>query len=272
MAVKEWHFPLSIQTALPEDFRENESFHAELRTLQNLGFLGVELNIADPGQADPADIQQFLNGFDLRFTMFASGLTAKRRGLSLSSDDDYVRQISVQQCNEMIDFTSNAGAGIIIGFLKGPPADDAAGASMRFAESLEQIIPLAEKKQVRVLIEATNRYESSVANNLAGTVELIDKLGSPMLRVLPDTFHMNIEEADSKGALEASAGYYDSVHISENNRLFPGFGAVQFDGIIATLKKIGFRGGLAIEGNIYTNFINDVRTSADFLTPLNGKQ
>jgi sugar phosphate isomerase/epimerase len=271
MAAKKWHFPLSIQTALPDDFRENVSFQAGLRTLQNLGFAGVELNIADPDQADAVDIQEFLNGFDLRFTMFASGLTAKKWGLSLSSDDDHVRQKSIGQCRRMIDFASNAGAGIIIGFLKGPPANDAAEAQGRFVQSLEQITPFAEEKQVRVLVEATNRYESSVANNLADTMALIDKLGSSMLRILPDTFHMNIEEADSRKALKNTAGYYDSVHLSDNNRLFPGFGAVRFDEIIDTLKEIGFQGGLAIEGNIRTNFIDDVTASADFLIPLAGK-
>lgn len=263
-------FRLCIQTALPQNYRDNHPFIADLRVLRELGFYGVELNIADPGEADFADIRDFLGDYDLRFTNFATGLTAKKHALSLSSADSSVRQRSVAYCKAIIDQVSGSVDGIIVGFLKGPAVTDADEARKRFADALAAIAPHAQSNRVRVLVEATNRYESSVANSLAETAQLVRELNNPFVRLLPDTFHMNIEEADGPAALKRCAGLYDSVHISDNNRYFPGFGALRFDEIIATLKDIGFEGPLGIEGNIKNSFSEDVRASAAYLAPLVG--
>jgi sugar phosphate isomerase/epimerase len=79
---------------------------------------------------------------------------------------------------------------------------------------------------------------------------------------------MNIEEADTFAAFTTYAEYYDAVHISDNNRYFPGFGAIRFQEIIEPLKAQGYTGGLAIEGNIHNTFIDDVTRSMAYLAPL----
>jgi sugar phosphate isomerase/epimerase len=262
-------FPLSVQTVLPPVYQDDEAFKNDLRLLQELGFTGVELNIAHPENEKMANIQRFLEGFSLRMTMFASGLTAKTHGLSLSSSDDGVWERSLARCRAMIDFVAGTDTGIIIGFLKGGPSSDIKASRERFAAALREIVPHADRKRVQVLIEATNRYESAVANDLAATVELVKPLGSDYLRVLPDTFHMNIEEAQgSVAALETWAGYYPSLHISDNNRHFPGLGAIDFATILTALKDKGYEGGMAIEGNLLRSFTEDIRVSAQYLSQL----
>ncbi|GAK59067.1 hypothetical protein U27_06043 [Candidatus Vecturithrix granuli] len=268
MKIQRYCFPLSIQTVLPEDYRKNEEFQKNLQTLQEFGFSGIELNMAHPDRIDLADVRNFLQTFDLQLTMFASGLTAKTHGLSLSARDPEIRQRSVEKCREIIDFIAGSGAGIIIGFLKGEAVPEKQLANTHFAESLQQLNPYITEKQVTVLVEATNRYESSVANTLADAVELVKDFHNPYLRILPDTFHINIEEADGFGALAKYANYYDSLHISDNNRYFPGLGAIKFGELIQFLKARNYQGRLAIEGNIKASFIEDVKTSMNYLIPL----
>jgi len=265
-----YHFPLSIQTVLPEQYRKDDEFQKSLKTLQDFGFYGVELNIAHPNKADLADIQSFLQDFDLKLTMFASGLTAKTYNLSLSSDDPEVRQRSVKKCQAMIDFVEGTDAGIIVGFLKGTAVQDVHQAREHFSKSLQQISPYAADKKVQILIEATNRYESAVANSLEDTVDLIKDLQNPFIRILPDTFHMNIEEADEFAVLTKYANDYNSIHISDNNRHFPGFGAIKFNELIQFLKTHNYQGGLAIEGNIKKSFSEDIKASMEYLRPLLG--
>jgi sugar phosphate isomerase/epimerase len=108
---------------------------------------------------------------------------------------------------------------------------------------------------VPLLIEATNHDESAVANN-------------PFVRILPDTFHMNIEERDQFESLAKYAALYDSLHISDNNRYFPGFGAVRFAGLFKFLLDNGYSGGLAIEGNVRQDLLSDIRGTMEYLTPL----
>jgi sugar phosphate isomerase/epimerase len=259
-------FPLAVQLVLPPDYAQNPDLRADLSLLQGLGFHGVEVNIARPEETDLRTVGQYLQDAGLAFTMFASGLTAKTAGLSLSSDDAGVRRRSVATCKQMIDRLAGSATGMIVGFLKGGPGVDRQGAQGRFAEALAQIAPYAAERQVRVLIEATNRYESAVANALSTTADLVHSLDTPYLGFLPDTFHMNIEEPESiSAALKRWAGRFDALHLSDNNRRFPGFGAIDFAAIFATLEEIGYGGTVAIEGNIQKSFREEIKAAAEYL-------
>jgi sugar phosphate isomerase/epimerase len=119
---------------------------------------------------------------------------------------------------------------------------------------------------VRVLIEATNRYESAVANDLAATDRLIRAFEGPYFGFLPDTFHMNIEEPESIAAsLKRWAGRYGALHLSDNNRRFPGFGSIDFAAVFKALEETGFAGTVAIEGICPGNFQEEIRVAADHL-------
>ncbi|MEJ2641806.1 MAG: sugar phosphate isomerase/epimerase [Desulfosarcinaceae bacterium] len=259
-------YPLAVQLVLPADYARNADFQADLDLLQKLGFAGVELNMARPETVDLTDLRRFLDDYGLAFTQFASGLSAKTKGLSLTSADPGVWQRSVDFCRQMIDRLTGSDTGIIVGFLKGGPGEDRKKAEARITEALAQIAPHAEGSRVRVLIEATNRYESAVANDLAATASLIEAHESPYLGFLPDTFHMNIEEPESIAAsLKRWAGRYNALHLSDNNRRFPGFGAIDFSALFASLRETGYAGTVAIEGICPGGFREEIRAAADHL-------
>src|SRR3712207_7716914 len=51
---------------------------------------------------------------------------------------------------------------------------------------------------------------------------LIDTVGLPSVRVLADTYHMNIEEDDPTSALVRAAAHLGHVQVSDSNRFQPG--------------------------------------------------
>jgi D-psicose/D-tagatose/L-ribulose 3-epimerase len=262
-------YPLAIQFALPPRYRDDRELPATLDGLRHAGFTGVELNIADPFSVDWADLSAFLEEHGLAMFRFASGLTAKTLSLSLSAADAETRQRSVAACGRMVRALAGTGIGIILGFFKGSVAADRDAARSRFALSLAELVPDAAEHRVPLVLEATNRYESSVANALDDTAALLpasDARGR-WAQILPDTFHMNIEERDTPGALVRHAALFSSIHLSDNNRLFPGFGAISFGPIIATLRRIGWKGFLAIEGNLVDGLVADARTAVEALAP-----
>jgi D-psicose/D-tagatose/L-ribulose 3-epimerase len=267
MASSEYPFPLSIQITLPVKFR-GQGFQRWLELLQQFGFSGVELNIVQPEQVDPLDLRAFLADHGLRMTMFASGATAKAEDLSLSHHDDQIRSASIQRCQELVDFSSELGAGIIVGFLKGGISPNRVRARELFINSLGRLEPHVRAREVPFLIEATNRYESSVANSLHDAAGIIHGFQNPYLRILPDTFHMNIEERSTFGALIRFRDLYDSLHISDNNRLFPGLGGIDFLGLLRFLRHAGYTGGIAIEGNLRDGFEEDLRACMSLLRPM----
>jgi D-psicose/D-tagatose/L-ribulose 3-epimerase len=260
-------FPLAIQTVLPQEIH-NRGFREKLDLLQEWGFSGIELNIGRPEQIDPVELKSLLAEHGLKMTMFASGATAKAEGLSLSHEDGDVRATSVQRCKEFLDFAAEFGAGVIVGFLKGGVSQDRDAARDRFREAVGRVEVHARAMQVPLLIEATNRYESSAVNSLQDAADLILAYRNPYLRVLPDTFHMNIEESSMTGALVKHVALYDSLHISDNNRLFPGLGAIDFFAILRFLKEAGYAGSIAIEGNLRDSFQDDLRASMSVLRPM----
>jgi len=267
MSNPDFAFPLAIQTVLPARYRD-KGFRQTLDLLEELGFTGVELNIARPEQIDPLDLQALLGEHGLKMTMFASGGTANAEGLSLSHLDENTRSLSAERCIALLDFASELDAGIIVGFLKGGVGPDGERARAQFRKSIGDIAPHVQAKEVPFLVEATNHYETSVVRSLQEAAKVLDAFGNPYLRILPDTYHMNIEERSMFGSLVRFRHLYDNLHISDNNRFFPGLGALDFFAILRFLKEIGYSGGIAIEGNIQHSFEQDLRASMSILRPM----
>ena len=264
MKQKRYAFPLVVQLTVPDDLYSQE-FRSLLGLLRDEGFYGVELNILDFGKYKPQDYTNYLNEFGLNMTMVATGAYAVQNGLSLSSSDPQVRRRSVQEVKMIVDFAAQIGAGVICGFIKGIAEIAAETAKSFMRDSLQELSQYVFRQKTNLLIEATNHYESSVAVTVGETVQLIKELNNPFLQVLPDTYHMNIEERDPAFALVNYKACYKSVHISDNNRYFPGFGRIDFYKVMALLKASGFCGTITMEGKTYYSLEQDLLFSAKYL-------
>ena len=263
-----YRYFLAIQTRLPEGYLKDAEFSRNLETLQQLGFDGVELNIRDPEHVDPIRLKAYLEDFGLVLSMFASGLTAKTHQLSLATSDESRRQEAVRRSTRFLEFAHEFGAGMIAGLLKGSPQEGGPSARERLVASVLELTPVADRLKTPLLIEAVNRYESPVGHSLADTWDIARHADSPFVQILPDTFHMNIEEGNMEEAIRGHRHCFTSLHLSDNTRHFPGFGALDFAKIIAILDGIGYQGKLAIEGNVKTSFAADVEQTMRLLGPL----
>ena len=120
-----------------------------------------------------------------------------------------------------------------------------------------------------LLFEPLNRYEDHMVNTVAQAVELVARL-LPGVRILADTYHMNIEEDDPCAALRAAGDLLGAVHLSDSNRHQPGTGHVPFEAIIATLREIGFDGVLSVECRLRGEPEQAVRECGEFLRGILG--
>ena len=62
-----------------------------------------------------------------------------------------------------------------------------------------------------------------------------------------DTFHMNIEEQDMNKSILKCGNSLGHVHFSDNDRMYPGHGHIQFENMLDALDQIGYTGYIAIE-------------------------
>lgn len=127
-----------------------------------------------------------------------------------------------------------------------PPRSEAGDRAV-LLDALAELGEHALAEGATLALEPLNRYEDHMVNRLEQAVALIDAAGLPSVRVLADTYHMNIEEDEPTTALVRAAGHLGHVQVSDSNRLQPGAGHLDWAALLGTLDAVGYRGFLAVE-------------------------
>lgn len=126
------------------------------------------------------------------------------------------------------------------------PSDDHA----ILIDALGALAQHAAVEGVELLLEPLNRYEDYLVNTLADAAALVREIDSPGLRIVADTYHMNIEERDLAASLQAVAPLIGHVQASDSNRLEPGSGHIDWALFGATMRSIGYTRSIAIESRL----------------------
>lgn len=114
-------------------------------------------------------------------------------------------------------------------------------------KNLKEVCKYAEDKGVFIALEPLNRFETDFINTCTQTINLIRDVGSNMLKIHLDTFHMNIEEKSSIQAILDAGDLLYHFHASENDRGAPGTGQVHWSEIAGALKDIRYNRYIVIE-------------------------
>ncbi len=215
--------------------------------LAALGFDGVELAIRDPALLDAGRVEAVVRGAGLTVPALGTGQAYLRDGLSLSSADAGVRRAAAARLIAHVRLAERLGSLVIIGLIRGRLDGGTEATTARFLEGLGPVLDAASSAGVRLVIEPINRYETNFLVTVGETLAAIEASGAPHLGVLADTFHMNIEEATLEGALAAAGPRLWHVHVADSNRWAPGFGHLDFPGIVRALEDFRYRGFLSAE-------------------------
>ena len=228
--------------AIKEDFRDS------IRKVAELGYDSVELHIRDPHAIDANEIQDLLNQYRLPVPTIGTGQAYGEEGLSFAEPDSGVRRRAVQRIRDQMDLAVRLGIPrVTIGLIRGtvkPGADPE-----RIEEQVRGCMTecLDHNSAITLIIEPINRYETSLYNDTAAAKEAIDRIGRPNLKMLIDTFHMNIEEPDMIQSILDVRDYISHVHFADSNRWAPGCGHIDFSKIVSALRKIGYGGAICAE-------------------------
>lgn len=114
-------------------------------------------------------------------------------------------------------------------------------------KNLKEVCKYAEDKGVFIALEPLNRFETDFINTCTQAINLIRDVGSNMLKIHLDTFHMNIEEKSSIQAILDAGDLLYHFHASENDRGAPGTGQVHWSEIAGALKDIRYNRYIVIE-------------------------
>ncbi len=113
--------------------------------------------------------------------------------------------------------------------------------------SMKEAIKKAEDLGLLYHVEVVNRFEQFLLNTAEEAVAYVKEVGSPNLKILLDTYHMNIEEDSFDEAIRTAGALLGHLHIGESNRKPPGRGHLPWQEIGAALKSTGFSGWVVME-------------------------
>lgn len=241
-----------------------------LQKAGELGYDGVELSLRDSKEIDLWWLQAQLNRFNLRVYGIATGQTYYNDGCGLFSSERRKRKQAIQRMKGHIDLAAKLEAMVIIGGIRGRLEDDSDHARQLIAgkEAIYEVGLYGREKGVTLLLEPINHFETNVINTLAQGVELIEELALSNLKLLADTYHMNLEEVSCEKALKDSSKYLAYIHFADSNRLAPGWGHTDFQSIFRTLMEIGFGGPIGIEVLPQPDDLMAARQGIEFLNNL----
>ncbi|MFN0052709.1 MAG: TIM barrel protein [Planctomycetales bacterium] len=212
------------------------------RQAQELGFDAIEVFPPGPDAVDPAHLRRLLEDHGLALAAVGTGAGWVRHKLHLSLPDASARTRARDFIRSIIDFAGPLGAPAIIGSMQGRTSDDVdrTTALKYVSEALEELGPRAKQYGVPLLFEPINRYESNLVNTLEAGVNLLRPLSTDNVLLLPDLFHMNIEEVDSPQALRQAKGFVGHLHFVDSNRRPAGMGHIDYPPIAQALQEIGY--------------------------------
>ncbi|NLI21973.1 MAG: sugar phosphate isomerase/epimerase [Clostridiales bacterium] len=197
-----------------------------------------------------------------------------------ASTDPAVRQNGVRYFSDILRQMKRLGSKTLIGGLcTAWPVDwnleyDKAVSWRNSVNSLRELCKVAEELGITIHLEVLNRFESYIVNDTAEGLRYLDEVGSPNLKLLLDTFHMNIEEDSLPGAIRLAGRKVGHLHLGEGNRKLPGLGSLPWAEMGQALRDVHFDGFAVIEPFMLQNgpFGKPVHLWRDFVPGVTPEQ
>ncbi|MBR4941822.1 MAG: sugar phosphate isomerase/epimerase [Clostridia bacterium] len=124
---------------------------------------------------------------------------------------------------------------------------DKAGDRERSIENVKKVGRIARECGVEYCLEVLNRFEGYILNTCAEAVDFVRQVDEPAVKVMLDTFHMNIEEDSMTDAIHLAGDLLGHFHVGENNRRLPGRGNMPWSEIGKALKSVGYNKAVVME-------------------------
>jgi len=223
---------------------------ALLKRIAELGFTAVELPIEDPALVDAAALAPLLA--DLGLKVHVCG--AFGPGRDLTAADASARAGARAYISACLDIAQQLDAG----FLAGPmysqvgkarqlPEDERRREWDLAVSELRLVSASAAERGLQIALEPINRFETDLVNTTADSLRMIRDIAHPAAKVMIDTFHMTIEEANIGDAIRAAGSDLIHVQVSENHRGVTGTGLTPWSDFRDALRDISYHGSIVIE-------------------------
>lgn len=210
---------------------------------QALNYDGLTLTV-DPERDTAVSIQQTLAAHNLELFAIAPP------ELDVAHSETAVRQSAIATYLKLVDFAAELERPLlIVRSMKGRnrPLATLAAEMGWLATAVAQIAQYAAEKEVRVVIEVLNRYETHLVNTGAAALALLETVGLDNVGIMLNAFHMNIEEQDAATVMRQAGDRLWLFAMSDSNRRAIGQGHTKLGNHLWALEDIGYEGPIILE-------------------------
>lgn len=228
-------------------------FHPFVDKVADLGFDILEVNAGTVGRMtaeERASLKAHAADRNISLT-YCIGLPHE---FDIAADDAEKQRRGIAYLQQMAAAVGEMGGGKIGGILYSSwPSTMPHGETdkrpyfERSVASMKEAVKAAEDNNVLLNMEVVNRFEQFLMNTCAEALEYVEAVGSPNVKILLDTFHLNIEEDFIGEALMRAGDKLGHVHIGENNRMPPGYGHIPWTEFGAALRQMNYTGDVVME-------------------------
>lgn len=242
------------------------------RTAARMGYDALELPLESVGDWDPLRARTVLDGLGMGAVVV--GAMGPGRSLLARAGDVAATQDYLRAC---LDAAAVLGASIVAGPFYAPTGvtwrmDEAERAEV-VGELRENLAPLAREAAaigVTLAVEPLNRYETSVLNTVAQSLDALAPLLGAGVGVALDTYHLNIEEKRPADAVRAAGAAIAHVQVCGSDRGAVGDDHTDWPEMLRALDDAGYRGALGLES--FTGENATIAVAASVWRPLAASQ
>jgi len=200
---------------------------------------------------------------ELRRTIASAGLDcvglhwllAKTEGFHVAHPDPAVRRRTAAYLGDLARLCADLGGRVLVfGSPKQRsllPGVSLTQATDHLEEVFSGLVPALEATGTVVALEPLSPVETDVLTTAAETCRLIERIGSPHVRLHLDVKAMASEQLAIPDIIRRSARHLEHFHANDVNLQGPGFGDVDFVPIFRALKEIGYPGWVSVEAFDY---------------------
>ncbi len=124
---------------------------------------------------------------------------------------------------------------------------DKAGDWARSVLNVRKVGKIARECGVDYCLEVLNRFEGYLLNTCAECKSFVEEVDVDAVKIMLDTFHMNIEEDSMPEAILLAGDKLGHFHVGENNRRLPGKGGLPWYEIGMALRAVGYNKNVVME-------------------------
>jgi sugar phosphate isomerase/epimerase len=252
----------------------NGQLEAGLLAAHRAGFDMVELSLRSAREVEPGYLAELLSENRLDISAIATGRACLEDSLCLGNSNESVRARVLERIKENILLASRFRTAVIIGGIRGRltgTIDEQNAQRASAVAAIRECLYFAKEHGVMLLIEPINRYETNFINTAAEGLQLLEEVGDTDLKLLLDTFHMNIEEIDLAAAIQEVGNRLGYLHFADSNRYAPGQGHLDFQSVIQAMKQVGYQGVITAEILPYPDDLTALRQAGMFFRKLMDK-